>query len=84
METAFRIRTSELNAEFLKAVKSLFGGDRELEISIHAKEVDVNKAEESKAQYISRLEKSAKEVKQGKVVCFSAEEFQALSDKLQG
>lgn len=84
METVFRMRTSELNVEFLKAVKSLFDGDRELEISIQATTDSTTKVEETKAQYISRLEKSAEEVEQGKVVRFSGEEFQALSDKLQG
>lgn len=84
METVFRIRTSELNEKFVTAVKSLFGADRELEISIQATGDDKAGVEETKAEYLVRLEKAAKEVDEGKVVRFSAEEFQALADKFEG
>ena len=73
-----------MNDEFLKAVKSLFGGDRELEISIHPKGEENLKAEETGAQYLARLKKATSDVDEGKVVRFTAEEFEALAAKLQG
>ena len=35
METIFRIKVSELNADFLKTIRSLFKDEKEIEIVIH-------------------------------------------------
>jgi hypothetical protein len=82
METVFRIKTSELDSEFIKAVRALFSGEREIEITVSPTSGSTLMAEESREEYFSRLEKAAKEVGKGKVVRFSSEEFKALSNKL--
>lgn len=35
METIFRLKVSEINADFLKTIRSLFKDEKELEIVIH-------------------------------------------------
>jgi len=84
METVFRIKGSELDAGFLAALQSLFGRNKELEISIQPSEDGPMVVKEPKQAYMSRLEKSAQDVANGKVVRFTSEEFQAFSTKLQG
>ena len=39
METVFRLKVSELNADFLKTIQSLFKDEKEVEIVIHPSRV---------------------------------------------
>ncbi len=68
METVFRIKVSELNADFLKTIKKLFKNDKELEILIHpAGDEDETSYLLSTEANIKSLEKSMAEAKVGNV-----------------
>ena len=66
METVFRIKVSELNADFLKTIKKLFKNDKEVEILIHpAGNEDETSYLLSTEANIKSIEKSLSEAKAG-------------------
>lgn len=68
MQTVFRIKLSELNANFLKTLKSLFKNNREVEIAIQpAGENDETSYLLSTDANRLALEKSLKEAREGKI-----------------
>ncbi|OFX37977.1 MAG: hypothetical protein COZ21_01155 [Bacteroidetes bacterium CG_4_10_14_3_um_filter_31_20] len=83
METVLRLKTSDLNLDFLKAVKSLFKKDEEIEMQISSKSgFSVLKAE-TQEECNSRIEKSFNNIKKNRnTVSFTGEEFMALTQKL--
>lgn len=82
METVFRLKTSELNTNWLKFIKLLFGKEREIEVSVFSSAVSRLNESETKKEYFTRLEKAKENVEKGKVVRFTPDEFEMFSKKL--
>jgi hypothetical protein len=78
METLIRVRPDEVKMDLLEKISRLVRDDKDAEILIHVRQaVPSNLAEESTADYFIQLNKSIKEMKEGKTVSFSMDEFQA-------
>ena len=59
METILKIKVSDLDVDFIKAIKTLFKKDREIEITVSsATDFGLNKTE-TKEEYIGRIIKAA-------------------------
>ena len=82
METVFRLKASELNTNWLKFIKLLFGKEREIEISVFSSAASCLNESETKEEFFTRLEKAKENVEKGKVVRFTPDEFEKLSQKL--
>ena len=82
METAFRLKVSELNDDFIKTLQLLFGKEREVDIRVQPIKKSSRKADETGKEYLARLEAAKKNVEKGNVVRFTAEELESLSKKL--
>ncbi len=67
METSVRIKASELDIDLLKKLKSLFGKDREITLTISSTE-QPKVARESKKAYFARLTKAVKNLEKGRAV----------------
>ena len=84
METVFRIKATDLNLNFLNALKSLFKKDEEIEITVSsATDFGLNKTE-TKEEYIARIKRAIKSVEKGNVVSFTEEKFDRLNENLTG
>ncbi len=84
METILRIKVSDLDVDFIKAIKSLFKKEREIEITVSsATDFNLNKTE-TKAEYIARIKKAIKNVEKGNVIAFTDKEFNKLNKQLLG
>ncbi|NTW34401.1 MAG: hypothetical protein HGB12_17565 [Bacteroidetes bacterium] len=84
METVLKIKVSDLDVDFIKAIKSLFKKEREIEITVSsATDFGLNKTE-TKEEYIARIKKAIKNVGKGNVVAFTEEEFDKLNKNLIG
>ena len=82
METVFRLKVSELNIDFINAVKSLFKKNREIEISIYpSTDLDLNKPE-TREEYFTRLNKAMKNVEKGNIIKFTGKEFETFTNNL--
>ena len=81
METSFHIKLSELNTDFLKALKSLFKKEEDIEISLTVKPSDLAKDKRVKA-YFKKLDASLNNVEKGNVISFSPSEFDKMNRKL--
>lgn len=84
METAFILKSSEINPAFFKAMNILFGNDSNLEITIRTVKGALSDKPETKEEYFARLKRADENVKKGNVIRFTAKEFKALSQKLSG
>ena len=83
METTFRLKTTDLNLDFLNAIKSLFKKEENIEVQISSKSVFSVLKAEIQEECNSRIEKSFNNVKKKRnVVTFTGEEFEALTKKL--
>jgi len=75
METSVTIRLSELDNNFIEAIKKLFSKDREITISVtSATDFDLN-IEETKEEYLTRLIKAKENLDKGKGISFTEEEL---------
>jgi len=84
METVLRIKVSDLDIDFIKAIKSLFKKEREIEITVSsATDFGLNKTE-TKEEYIARIKRAIKNVEKGNVVSFTEEEFDKLNEHFIG
>jgi len=84
METVLRIKVSDLDADFIKAIKTLFKKDREIEITVSsASDFGLNQTE-TKEEYITRILKAANNVANGNVVSFTEDEFEKVTDQFIG
>lgn len=84
MQTVLRIKVSDLDTDFLAAIKTLFRREQEIEITISpAHDFDLTKTE-TKEEYLNRLNKAIENVEQGKVVVLSSEELDNLNKQLIG
>jgi hypothetical protein len=77
METVYKIKASELDIKFVESIKALFA-DNEILISI----VPANKTKRLTTHYSKEVLDSLKNLKSGKVINLSSEEFESLSEKL--
>lgn len=78
METTLRLKVSELDAELLNAIKKLYRGDREINLTISsATDFDLNKIE-TKQQYLDRLNKAVLNLNQGQSITYTDEELSDL------
>lgn len=78
MITTFKLKSSELNTEFIEAVKRLFY-DKEIEILIRTTSLTENKDFE----YSEKLLAAIKNIEnQKELVSFTIDEFEAYSKKL--
>ena len=76
METVLRIKVSDLDVDFVKAIKTLFKKDREIEITVSsASDFGLNQTETTE-EYITRIIKAAHNIKKGNVVSFTDDEFE--------
>ncbi len=82
METAFRLKISELNNDFIKTLQLLFGKEREVDIRVQPLKKSSYKSPETGKEYLSRLEAAKKNAEKGNVVRFTSEELESLSKKL--
>ncbi|MCC6690549.1 MAG: hypothetical protein IT235_03365 [Bacteroidia bacterium] len=82
METVFRLNTSEINAEFLTTLKTLFG-KREIEITVTEVPVDETshllKNPKNKAHLLEAIDEIQKDKK---LVRFTGNEFKKYSSAL--
>jgi hypothetical protein len=84
METVLRIKVSDLDVDFIKAIKSLFKKEREIEITVSsATDFGLNKTE-TKEEYIARIKRAIKNVEKGNVVSFTEEGFDKLNEHFIG
>ena len=84
METVLRIKVSDLDVDFVKAIKTLFKKDREIEITISsASDFGLNQTE-TKEEYIVRILKAANNVAKGNVVSFTEDEFEKVTEQFIG
>ena len=84
METVLRIKVSDLDADFIKVIKTLFKKDREIEITVSsASDFGLNQTE-TKEEYITRILKAANNVANGNVVSFTEDEFEKVTDQFIG
>jgi hypothetical protein len=84
METVLKIKLSDLDIDFVNAIKTLFKNNREIEITITSDtDFSLNKVE-SKKEYIDRLKKAAENMEKGNVVAFTEKEFNKLNRDLIG
>jgi hypothetical protein len=84
METVLRIKVSDLDADFIKAIKTLFKKDREIEITVSsASDFGLNQTE-TKEEYIARILKAANNVERGNVVSLTEDEFEKVTEQFIG
>ena len=84
METVLRIKVSDLDVDFVKAIKTLFKKDREIEITVSsASDFGLNQTE-TKEEYIARIIKAANNVAKGNVVSFTEDEFEKVTKHFIG
>ncbi len=84
METVLRIKVSDLDVDFIKAIKSLFKKESEIEITVSsATDFGLNKLE-TKEEYIARIKGAIKNVEKGNLVSFTEEKFDKLNEHLVG
>lgn len=77
METLIRIHPDELKMELLNKIKLLAKKDDAIDILIHIHEKSKNQVfEESPAEYLSQFNRSVKDMEQGRIVSFTADEFE--------
>jgi|GEM_PF-684264 len=76
METTIQIKVSELNHNFIDAVKKLFDKDREIKITISSGDNFV--VSETRDEYLQRLLAAIKRVENNDVVVLSEEELTAF------
>ncbi len=83
METIFRLKATDLNLDFLKAIKSLFKNDNEIEVQITShSDFGIYKSE-TQTECNERIEQSYANLKKKRnIVSFTGEEFEALTKKL--
>jgi len=82
METILKIKVSDLDIDFIKAIKTLFKKDREIEITVSsATDFGLNKTE-TKEEYIARIFKASKNAENGNVISFTENEFDKLNKQL--
>ena len=83
MQTAVRLKLSELNNDFLKTIKALFKKEKELDIFISSVK-DKNFPEfETKEIYERRLNKAIENAEKGKhLISFTEEELEEYTRSL--
>jgi hypothetical protein len=77
MKTIYKLKATELNLDFIEAIKKLFH-DEEILLSI----VPVKQANSKKLKYSQKLLKSIENIEKGKLKSFSGEEFEKLTLEL--
>ena len=84
METIFRIKPNELTLDFLDKVKTLFGNEEVIEISISpVSDFGLTKKEDKKT-YEDRVNRAIKNLEGHKdTVSFSEDEFESLTNDLR-
>ena len=83
METIFRLKATDLNMDFLNAIKSLFKNNEEIEVQISSQSVIGVLKDETQIECNSRIEKSFNNIKKKRnIVSFTGDEFVALTQKL--
>jgi hypothetical protein len=84
METVIRLRPSELNLNFLKALQLLLADQDEVEITVRT-EAPAFPPLETEEEFWTRLEAARRNVEAGEnVVAFTAEEFEAFTKNVSG
>ena len=83
METIIRLKTTELNLDFLNKIKELFKNEEALEISISpVSDFGLTKKESNKA-YKDRINRAIENLDAKKnVITFSDNEFESLTSDL--
>ena len=77
METLIRVRPDELKMDLLDKIRGLIQGNESFEIIIHVKEKSYpNLYEEAPSEYLSRLDKSIEDKKEGRTLAFTMDEFE--------
>ena len=75
METSVTIRLSELDNNFIEAIKKLFSKDREITLSVtSATDFDLN-TPETKDEYLTRLLKAKNNLDSGNGISFTEDEL---------
>jgi hypothetical protein len=83
METVFRLKASEFNANFLKRMMLVLGDDRNAEITISYSSTPRVGKKESRNEYKANLDAAIENLEQNRnTVAFTGEEFRALTQKL--
>ncbi len=78
MEAIFKVPSSEFNEELFNKIGTfLKGRNMEITIAVHDKN-ELAFKEETNDQYYQRLNKSIKDIEEGKGVTFSMEELEAF------
>ena len=84
METVFRLKVSELNTGFIKALQSIFQNTGEVEIIVHPVTKSLNKQVETRDEYWARINRAIDDVENDRNVgSFTGSEFEALVKKLK-
>jgi len=84
MQTVLKIKVSDLDVDFVKAIKTLFKHNQEIEITVSpANDFGLNKTE-TKQEYIDRLKKSIKNAEAGNIIAFTDKEFETVNKNLLG
>jgi len=82
MDTIFRIKSSDLNLDFLNAIKSLFKNDEEIQLQISSQSDFSVIKHETQAEANLRIEKSFNNLKKKRnIVSLTGDEFLLLSQK---
>ncbi|MCY7351930.1 MAG: hypothetical protein LH606_14895 [Cytophagaceae bacterium] len=82
METIIRMRPSELNLDFLKALQLMLVGQDEVEIIVRTESLGFPPSE-TKEGYWNRLEKARQRIEAGEnLISFTPEEFEEMAQKL--
>ena len=84
METIFRLKSTDLNLDFLNAIKSLFRNDEEIEVQISSPSGFSVLKTETQTECNKRIEKSFNNIKKKQnIVSFTGEEFMDLTQKIR-
>jgi adenosylmethionine-8-amino-7-oxononanoate aminotransferase len=84
MQTVLKIKVSDLDNDFVKAIKALFKHNSEIEITVSsANDFNLNKTE-TKQEYIDRLKKAIENAEKGNIIAFTEKEFEIVNKNLLG
>ncbi len=82
MEATIKLKLNEITPDFIKNLKTLFGSDKQVQITIQSLADHKLNTKETKEEYFARINNTLRKLQEGKAIYFSEQELDEYARKM--